>query len=261
VVLTNQMNMYTPDFILFEHKTHQIININFYEFYKNKYDIIDAIQEDRLIFEGFPQEIRDDIDVILTALKFDGNLLQMISEHLRGNKIIIKTAITNNAFSIQYAPDEMRNDKEIALIALKKSGHIFKFLSLELRDDKEIALIAVTKCPLSLIYASDRLKKDKDVVMTAINGNLNALEFASIEMFNNKEVMLFVLRYGFIVKKNQDDNIIPYDIVNVGMQVFFKISEKLQCDIDVYLLAHRMPDLTLEKGRKFDNVLFVFSRK
>ena len=63
----------------------------------------------------FSEELRNNKDFILDAVKFDGKALEWVSEELKNDKDVVLKAIENYPIVIQYASDELRNDKEIIL--------------------------------------------------------------------------------------------------------------------------------------------------
>lgn len=151
--------------------------------------------------ENMPEEIKNDKESVLIAVKNNGANLQYASDELKNDKEVVLTAIKNQTplpeantedihSVIRFASDEIRNDKEIALEAVKTRGNAFIYLSNELKNDKEVAIAAIKENVNNfeigngylLQYASDELKNDKEVVMEAIYAHDNSYAFASPEI-------------------------------------------------------------------------------
>ena len=72
-----------------------------------------------------------DKDLMLEAVKQDGQMLYYASKSLRDNEEIVKNAIENKWLILKYASKRLRSSKEIAEIALSKNEKAKEFLCIE----------------------------------------------------------------------------------------------------------------------------------
>ena len=56
--------------------------------------------------------MQKDKEVVIEAVKKDGNALQFASEELQNDKDVVIVATKQNAIAIQYASDELQEDEE-----------------------------------------------------------------------------------------------------------------------------------------------------
>ena len=97
-----------------------------------------------------------DNEYILESLK--------ANEKLQADRDVMLAAVKVDGQALYYGSKEIRNDKEIVLEAVTRKGLILKYASHELRQDKDIALAAVKQDKRALEYiASEELKQDPDI--------------------------------------------------------------------------------------------------
>lgn len=98
-----------------------------------------------------------DSEFILETLK--------ANEKIQNDREVILSAVKVDGQALYYAGKDLRNDKEIVLEAVTRKGLILKYASNKLRSDKEIAMAAVKQDKRALEYiSSEELKKDNDIV-------------------------------------------------------------------------------------------------
>mmetsp|Transcript_12279 Transcript_12279/g.14823 ORF Transcript_12279/g.14823 Transcript_12279/m.14823 type:complete len:227 (+) Transcript_12279:1-681(+) len=89
----------------------------------------------------------------MIAIKNNPNSLQYISENLKNNYRIVKTAISLNALVYKYASIELRNNNKLALIAIAQTSTILSILSNKLRNgglEDYIKRVFAEKYPLNM---------------------------------------------------------------------------------------------------------------
>lgn len=127
-----------------------------------------------------PEEMQSDREIVFAAVTepvwHDGwsevvgrSVLRYVSESLRNDKQVVLLSVRYEGYALKYASERLRGDKEVVLAAIsgQKNEHDLsplEYATESLRDDKEVVLAAVTKDPGSLQYASDRLKNDADIM-------------------------------------------------------------------------------------------------
>lgn len=90
-------------------------------------------------------------------------VLAYASEEILADKEIILKAVKVDGQTFYYASQELRDDKEVALEAISNKWLIIKYASKRLRGDKDIAITALNKNVKAATYLTDEIKKDPDV--------------------------------------------------------------------------------------------------
>ena len=110
------------------------------------------------------EEHFDDKDFFIDAINHKATwVLAYASERLLSDRDLILKAVKVDGQILYYASEELRNDKEVVLEAVKNKWLIVKYASKKLRGDKDIALEVVKQNKNSSIYLTDEILKDKDV--------------------------------------------------------------------------------------------------
>lgn len=147
-------------------------------------------------------------EVMLEAIKQDGNNLSFCSDSLKNDWDIVFFAYKMNRFSLEHASKEIRNDKDKMLCLLnlhKNSGNSLSYFSESLQNDKDIVFLSVKKFPKSFKHASDNLKNDIEMVLFAIQKDILLLHEASEELQNN-------LHFLQILKNNLSQEKLPFSL-------------------------------------------------
>lgn len=143
-----------------------------------------------------PDEVRDDKDIILAAVKTYGLRLKHASKTLRGDREVVMAAVKESSEALEHASKELKADKEIVMAAVKRDGRALTHASKELQGDKEVVMAAVKNDGYALGQASESLRGDKEVVIAAVKNHSSAFVFASSEMKRDYDVALAAMK-GF----------------------------------------------------------------
>ena len=128
------------------------------------------------IENGFPEELFDDTELcidyqlVLAAVKKNGNLLLDAIYEFRENEAIVRAAIQNDGSALRYADPIFWSDKGIVLEAIKndKSATAFKCASPDLQSDPEIVLAAISSSSDAVKYINPELLLDDDFMLKII---------------------------------------------------------------------------------------------
>lgn len=74
------------------------------------------------------------------------------------NKEIILSAVKENGKLLEYASPELQNDKEVVIEALKQDAEALEFASEELKNDKDIILLGVKRGALDNLLCIRQFK-------------------------------------------------------------------------------------------------------
>lgn len=185
--------------------------------WSNKEIVIELIKEHPWIIkmEGVDPKIYNDKEIMIEAVKQNGNLLELASSELKKDKEVVLEAIKKDGTSLQYAEPELRKDKEIVLEAIKNDGMSLQYADQELRANKEFVMQVFKQRQQQngnkndeIYYMSDlseKLQLDKEIQMEAIktgswenifNSKNKSMRIGEIieEVKDNREVMLALIK-------------------------------------------------------------------
>ena len=137
-----------------------------------------------LVCSGYVVQISSEYkEIVVQAVKNNGEALRYASEELRADKEFVLEAIKHSGDASQYASRELWADKEFVLEAFKYDAgasfrNVSEELKAELKTNEEFLLKAIKVNGLALEYASKKLRADRDVVLEAVKNNGAALQFA-----------------------------------------------------------------------------------
>ena len=142
------------------------------------------------ILSNLPDILRNDYELILKAVKKNGDVLQFASDDLKNNYNIVMEAVKQNGNTLKYASDDLKNNENIVIEAVKKHGKALRYASDKLKSNYSIVMEAVRQDGYALQYASNELKNTYDIVMEAVKEYSYALEHASDDLKNNYDIVI-----------------------------------------------------------------------
>jgi hypothetical protein len=98
-----------------------------------------------------------DRNVILTVINKEAMFgMRCANDQLRDDKEVVLAAVRKDGYSLYYASDRLKNDKNVVLTAVENDidGHALCWASSTMTNDIEIILKAVEKHKHALQYAS-----------------------------------------------------------------------------------------------------------
>ena len=137
---------------------------------------------------GASERLRADREVVLAAVRQNGQALQHASEGLQKDRVLVLTAVQLYGMALQWAYEDLRDDKEVVLAAVSQDGRALRLASQDLYKDREVVLAAVRQNGEALMFAPRELKNDKEVVLAAVRKNPDAFLYVSVWLSNDKEV-------------------------------------------------------------------------
>lgn len=134
-------------------------------------------------------ELKDNKDLVLTALKRDPYCYIYVGEGIKNDRDVILTAIRSNPDAISHAPENIQNDKAFLLNCIEINADVGKFIPADLQNDREFVILAVSCNGSFLKYASESLKNDREIVLAAVKKHGNSLQFASKELCDDNDIV------------------------------------------------------------------------
>lgn len=175
--------------------------------------IIDTINSqknfDIIFFKNLSTELRNNYDIVFTAVSNYPYSLELASKELKNNYEIVLTAVSNDGYALEFASKKLQNNYEVVLSAVSSFGESLQYASKELKNNYEIVLAAVSNCSSSLAYASPELRNNKDIVLVAVAKDAFSFQYASDELQNNLETLRVYKKFHELPKNhisNYDDN-------------------------------------------------------
>ncbi len=157
-----------------------------------------------LIFIENPEAGKDK-DVVLAALEHDSSIFhKYASDELINDRDVILVALKKDGLLIRFINDELKNDKTIASIAVKQNGLALEHLNINLQKDKEIVLEAIKQNYKAFYYANNDLKIDNNFILNAIKQDIKLnkiLIYANTALMNDHEIALNSLKEEPLAKK------------------------------------------------------------
>jgi hypothetical protein len=120
----------------------------------------------------------EDLNMYLSFVRTNGNLLRSLPAALQNNKAIVLEAVKNNGLALQYSSADLRKDREVVTAAINNAPSSLQYASEDLKKDKALVLKAVEMNGLALYFADDTLKNNLEVAGKAIAQNADALKYA-----------------------------------------------------------------------------------
>lgn len=184
-------------------------------------EALDIILHNNYAFHSLPESIRYNDNFIISVLKKDDMMIDVITEKLKTKDV--GESIRN----IQFIEKLTNNGPLLLNVLNNSSGYILYYASDKLKDDKQFVLHFISSCGNALQSASTRLKDDEDVVLAAVKNHGPALSYASKKIKGNKNIVLEAMKHGISI----------YD---------YCISDELIDDRDIALIALAKNGLALE---------------
>jgi hypothetical protein len=176
-----------------------------------------------LALQNFPNDLKNDRNIVLEAVRQNWQALEWASDELRRNREVVLAAVKNNLNALRHVSMESSDYCDLVLELAAKSPNLLKsgikefcnklvndnrdvidfmlrlvernglalmHLPAEFKKDYHVVLAAVSQNGTALCYADWSLKKDKAVVMEALKQNGRALQYASGELKEDRDFIL-----------------------------------------------------------------------
>ncbi len=203
----------------------------------NKETALVVVSQIGKLFQYLSKELKDDEQLVKTALATSPNMLEFVGERFKNNKTIVMDIVSKKGSLLRYASDGLKNDREVILIAIKNDGLALKYVGDKFKDDDEIVRIAITQNGLALEFAGEKFRKDKNMAIIAV-GNGAALEYVSEELKKDKEIVLkSISRNGYYIvyanKELLNDKAFVIKLIHTNPEVFVYLREDLKKDKEI----------------------------
>ena len=232
----------------------------------NPHAVITAIKEHEGAFIYASRALQHDEGFVLHAISINPNVL-FYAKAFQGDRDVVLAAVRKQGDVLRAASDALKHDKEVVLVAVKHSKEGHALWCSAFHNDRKVVMASVTSCGTSLQWASHSLRDDKEVVMTAVMNNGKALQWASDELRDDKDVvMAAVTNYGDALqwtyrRLKSDREVALAAVMNHG-PAFRWTTYVLKEDREIALLAVKHGCLLREVSSEIqDPEILAFARK
>ena len=148
-----------------------------------------------IILTHMSEEIRDNYDLVLTAVKRYGGNLESASKQLQDNDDIVAAAVKNSSGALKFASPRLKNNFDIVMTAVKSSSFTLLYAGEEMQDNFDIVMTAVTHQNTNYFHPdviesiSDRLRNDFDISLAIVKKRGSDLEHLSPDMRDNFDIV------------------------------------------------------------------------
>lgn len=227
-----------------------------------------SIDAGDLEFVDFP--LKDDEEVVATAVENNGKALEFASLRLKADKKTVLKAIAEDIGACCYCAPELLHDPEIIDQIIKSDyrGEYLHYLPLEVWEDplrieqvRKSSPYNLNFLPISirdngpvmekfyptmkdyLSFCSERLKEDREYVRNALANDFNNLEFASNELKDDEDLITPFLTktpsWGFIHASERLKSKKPLALkaITYNTRIFKFLPEHLRKDEEIVTIA------------------------
>lgn len=202
--------------------------------WSNDYDIaLASVQKDGLKLEKFPK-FADCEEIVLAAVKKNGNALQYASSDLKNNERIVARAFSNNHYSLKMASLNIRKKY------VEHSSNLRYALGHNQEENCEIVRHAIKKCRSTLYFI------DEEIIASLLKTDGMLLEFCCDEI---KE-KLYLIRQAIsqnpqsiqFIKKRE----IIKKLLETNGMLFNFLPEELKDDLEIAEIAIKRTEPSVE---------------
>ena len=175
-----------------------------------------------MVLEYTSKELKNDKEIVLAAVKQQGNALEFASKELQQDEevalaslenyweyppvdyidekllqnkdFIVKAAAVDDFILYAFRYDETLkhwcSDIDVVIAAMGKSGDAINFMDDKLFDDRDFVLKLVEVRNSAFRYSNKKFFDDKEIILKAVKTNGNALRFATKKLKDDEETVL-----------------------------------------------------------------------
>lgn len=139
----------------------------FVDYLDDKLNQIHRIQSDPMTLEQLPEHTRSDFDVMMAAVRADGEALEFASDELKTDRELVMTSVQNFGWALLFASNELKADRDVVMAAVRQEGWALRFASNEIQNDREVVNAAVQHSWDAIRFASEQLRNDPTMTGSA----------------------------------------------------------------------------------------------
>lgn len=203
--------------------------------------------------EYAPSSLRDDKEVVLTAVKSSGDALFDASSRLKGDKEVVLAAVSESPYALQFASSNLQDDKDVVTRAVMLEPSSIRFASRNMKDDRDIGYLVITsQSSETLLWLSPRLRGDRNIVLKAVTSFGWNFLWADEKFGDDKEIVMrasmsrtktfkgYTNLLSRVSPRLQDDRDVVLSEVQKDGYALLHASSRLRDDPEVVMTSERL---------------------
>lgn len=222
------------------------------------------LQEHKVEFENIDEDLRNDREVLLAALKVDGHALQYASEELQRDTTIVYAALRETAFALQHVPEDLRRNPEVVLFAVQKNGLALQHADHRLQSDPELVFTALCERATSLTHHQEELRgvikcivskarvlmDDRKFALSAVRAVPPVFEFVSSRLTADEELAFIAVKNNpammcFVATELQSQKQFVLAAVQANARCLPFVDAHFKMDKDIIRSVQKNPEVIL----------------
>jgi hypothetical protein len=170
--------------------------------FKNDKDFfVYKLVDDPSQFKDFTNYTKDDLKIYLSI---SGVCIYWTGQEYKSDRELVLIAVKSNGEALEFVNSSFYSDKEVVLTAVSSYGRALSFADEELKDDFEIVMEAVRNNGTAVKFASKRLKQNPKICLAAIEQSRAAYRDLDPSMKTQLDVWLvYTKRYQKLQPNSQ----------------------------------------------------------
>ena len=141
-----------------------------HEFRSNRSLVMNILQDHGFLYDSIADELKGDKEILLIALQSSfPDIFMYASAELRADREVVLEAVKINGDCLRHASIEFQNDFEVVMEAVKSQGCALRFASADLRNNFQVCQVAIYSNPTNYHYIGPVMKKNRELAMQAID--------------------------------------------------------------------------------------------
>lgn len=159
----------------------------------DKKELLEFINEYPNLLSKVSQEMKDDYDIVIAAVKSDGTALQYASERLKNDLDIIDSAFESNPWAYEWFPESMKQDPDVGLNVVKHVPGCYMLLNEDLKHNRDIIIAGLQRNTNMFTQLPEMLKNDKSLALLLLETSRTSSMIFSL----GKELKEEITELGF----------------------------------------------------------------
>lgn len=176
---------------------------------KTKEFWLTSVRESRYLLKNAPSIYRQDKDVVLSAVRYDGSLIEFAAESKRCDPEIFLEAIhqiaggsRNPEIILHLIPYQLLADKTFIINAIQDYPRILEDVPMTIKADREFMLQVIKKTRgWTIRMVAPEFHWDRQFIVEAAKLNFEILEWLPVDYKNDKELFEMLKKEGIKTEK------------------------------------------------------------
>lgn len=136
------------------------------------------------------------IKLCMTKPDLYSSILSEVSDNLKDDREVVLYAVRRDGTELQHASVRLQNDLQVVKEAMKSNLAAFKFASEAIKEDKQLISQVINLSGKNLAWLNENYRNDMKFVEKILEEDVQYVKFAGDTLRNNETFMLKVLERG-----------------------------------------------------------------